>query len=59
MNFINHLKSLSNIKIIIISRELVSEEFFGEKFDEVSILALSKQCFELTTISFSSPNPPV
>ena len=46
INFINHLNNLANIKIIIISQALLTEEFQDSKIDQVSILALSKQNFE-------------
>ena len=46
LNFINHLKNLPNIKIILISQALISEDFPNETYSETTILALSKSCFE-------------
>ena len=46
IDFIKHLTRFSNIKIILVSKAFVSEEFSDTAHDNVTILALEQKIFE-------------
>lgn len=46
VNFINHLLTFSNIKLVIVSKKSPSEDFEGVNYEKVTTLAFSQKIFE-------------
>lgn len=46
VDFVKHLTSFSNIKVVMLSNNFNSEDFDDLEYDKVSILALSQKLFE-------------
>lgn len=46
INFIKHLLKYPNIKVVIISKKMVTEDFEEVDFDQISTLAFSQKIFE-------------
>lgn len=46
VNFIKHLLTFSNIKLVIVSKTSPSEDFEGVNYDKVTTLAFSQKIFE-------------
>lgn len=46
VNFIKHLSQFSNVKIVLVAKTFLTEDFDGIDFDKVTTLAFSQKVFE-------------